>query len=80
MNERKPRIAVIGLGYVGLPVAVALARHFEVTGFDIDRGRVSELKEGRDRTNEISADELAESALGAERQRRTIAGPPTSTS
>ena len=54
---------MIGLGYVGLPVAIALARHFEVTGFDIDLGRVAELKSGHDRTNEVAAEELDKSAL-----------------
>ena len=42
-----PRIIVIGLGYVGLPLAVALARHFDVTGFDIDPERIAELRDGR---------------------------------
>ena len=47
------KIAVIGLGYVGLPLAVALARRYRVSGFDIDVGRVAELKRGEDRTNEV---------------------------
>jgi UDP-N-acetyl-D-galactosamine dehydrogenase len=58
-----PRIVVVGLGYVGLPLAVALARRFDVTGFDIDPSRVSELREGRDRTREVEQDELIQSAL-----------------
>jgi glycine/D-amino acid oxidase-like deaminating enzyme len=49
-----PRVAVIGLGYVGLPLAVALARHMPVTGFDISRPRIAELKAGRDRTGEVA--------------------------
>ena len=53
------RIAVIGLGYVGLPLAVYLARQFPVIGFDIDRRRVAELSEGLDRTREVTADEMA---------------------
>jgi UDP-N-acetyl-D-galactosamine dehydrogenase len=44
------RIGVIGLGYVGLPLAVYLARHFPVLGFDIDKERVAELSRGLDRT------------------------------
>src|SRR5687767_4136036 len=63
VQPNKPKIAVIGLGYVGLPVAIALARHFPVTGFDIDRGRVSELKAGHDRTNEVSERNLQSSEL-----------------
>ena len=58
-----PRIAVIGLGYVGLPLAVALARHFAVTGFDIDTGRIAELRAGHDRTDEVAPDALRDSAL-----------------
>ncbi len=49
-HERK--LAVIGLGYVGLPVAVAFGRQgSRVVGFDIDSARISELKAGRDRTS-----------------------------
>jgi UDP-N-acetyl-D-galactosamine dehydrogenase len=58
-----PRIVVIGLGYVGLPLAVALARKFDVTGFDIDAGRIAELREGRDWTREVEEDELRRTPL-----------------
>jgi len=47
------KISVVGLGYVGLPLALALGRRFQVTGFDIDRERLSELKAGSDRTGEV---------------------------
>ena len=58
MNARR-RIAVIGLGYVGLPAAVAFARAgFTVIGFEIDASRVAELREGKDRTREVTAEEL----------------------
>ena len=53
-------IAVVGLGYVGLPLAVALARHFSVIGFDISSARIEELRGGHDRTGEVGA-----GALGA---------------
>jgi UDP-N-acetyl-D-galactosamine dehydrogenase len=59
----QPRIVIIGLGYVGLPLAVALARQFEVVGFDVDEGRVAELRGGHDRTREVDGDALAASAL-----------------
>ena len=52
------RIAVIGLGYVGLPLAAYLARAFPVTGFDIDPRRVEELQGGKDRTNEVTEEEF----------------------
>ncbi len=53
------RIGIVGLGYVGLPLAVYLARHFPVIGFDIDQGRVRELTSGLDRTREVTEEEFA---------------------
>lgn len=53
------RIAVIGLGYVGLPLAVALGQRHEIVGFDISARRIAELKQGHDGTNEVSAEELS---------------------
>jgi len=54
---------VVGLGYVGLPLAVVLADHGRVTGLDIDGGRVGELRNGHDRTREVSAERLGASSL-----------------
>jgi UDP-N-acetyl-D-galactosamine dehydrogenase len=56
-------VTVVGLGYVGLPLAVALARHFPTTGLDIDARRIAELRAGRDRTGEIESERLATSSL-----------------
>ncbi len=50
----KINIAIIGLGYVGLPLAVELGKHFNVIGFDIDKLRINELLKGHDRTKECS--------------------------
>jgi len=58
-NLRKCRIGVVGLGYVGLPLAVEFGRHFDTVGFDIKADRISELKAGRDRTLETTKSELA---------------------
>jgi UDP-N-acetyl-D-glucosamine/UDP-N-acetyl-D-galactosamine dehydrogenase len=58
-----PKIAVIGLGYVGLPLAVHLADHFEIVGFDVDATRVSELRSGSDRTGEIDSETLSAARL-----------------
>ena len=58
-----PHIVVIGLGYVGLPLAVALAEKFPTTGFDIDRRRIDELRDGLDRTREIDRERLKASGL-----------------
>jgi UDP-N-acetyl-D-galactosamine dehydrogenase len=52
------RIAVLGLGYVGLPLAVAFGKHFPTLGFDIDAARVTELRRHDDHTREISDDAL----------------------
>ena len=60
---RDSRVLVIGLGYVGLPLAVALAKHFGATGLDIDARRIAELCRGHDRTGEVSAEDLTASAL-----------------
>ena len=55
MNER---IAVIGLGYVGLPVALGFADHAPTVGFDIDNQRVEQLTRGHDRTLEVTRERL----------------------
>lgn len=56
-------IVIVGLGYVGLPLAVEIARHFDATGLDIDAGRVEQLKTGHDRTNEVESEKLRASTL-----------------
>ena len=58
----KKKIAIIGLGYVGLPLAVAFSKKFKVIGFDINQDRIQELKSGHDRTLEIE-DHLLSSVL-----------------
>src|SRR5690554_7369454 len=55
------KIAVVGLGYVGLPLAAAFGEKRAVVGFDINHKRIAELKDGVDFTRKVSADELAES-------------------
>jgi UDP-N-acetyl-D-galactosamine dehydrogenase len=54
----KKNICIVGLGYVGLPLAVAFAEKFKVVGFDISQSRISELEKGHDRTLEIDDDLL----------------------
>ena len=61
--DKNSKIVVVGLGYVGLPLAVALARTYAVIGFDIDAGRVAELEGGEDRTREVEPDRLKASTL-----------------
>lgn len=54
----KIKIGIVGLGYVGLPLAVEFGRRFETIGLDINRQRVEELKQGIDRSREVEADDL----------------------
>lgn len=56
------RVGVIGLGYVGLPLAVSFAAKYDVVGFDINETRVKELANGHDRTREVSDAELGEAS------------------
>ncbi|KWV96298.1 MAG: Vi polysaccharide biosynthesis UDP-N-acetylglucosamine C-6 dehydrogenase TviB [Erythrobacter sp.] len=58
--DQDKRIGVIGLGYVGLPLAVEFAKHFSVVGFDINQTRVEQLRAGHDDTLETSDEELAQ--------------------
>ena len=58
MKIEKSKIAIIGLGYVGLPLAHAFAEKYEVVGFDINQERIDELKRGYDRTLELSTSQL----------------------
>ncbi len=58
IQTKELTIAVIGLGYVGLPLAVEFGKHFPTTGFDINQARLKELCSGNDFTREVSADEL----------------------
>ena len=53
-----PKIAIIGLGYVGLPLAAAFASKYEVVGFDINTKRIAELNSGLDATNELTTEQL----------------------
>ena len=61
MNQNStipPSIAIVGLGYVGLPLAVAFAKKYAVIGFDINETRVRDLQNGEDITLECSAEEI----------------------
>ena len=56
--NKNPKISVVGVGYVGLPLAVALSNCFDVQGFDIGTERINELQDGIDSTNELNEQEL----------------------
>ena len=59
MNKDEVIIGVIGLGYVGLPLAVEFGKSIEIIGFDINEGRIKELENGHDRTLEVEGEDLA---------------------
>lgn len=61
MKERV--VAVVGLGYVGLPIAVAFGKHRRTIGFDINKTKIEELQKGFDRTGEVSAADLKTSQV-----------------
>ena len=63
LEQRTKSVAIVGLGYVGLPLAVALAKHFDVIGFDIKSERIQALIAGHDSTNEVENDALRASAV-----------------
>ncbi len=65
MNLQKKKIAVIGLGYVGLPLAVEFGKYFNTIGFDINEIRVNELQNSVDKTMEVSPDVLTELLNGS---------------
>jgi UDP-N-acetyl-D-glucosamine/UDP-N-acetyl-D-galactosamine dehydrogenase len=58
MNIKKVKIAVIGQGYVGLPLAIEFGKKYPTLGFDINVGRIAELNKGVDHTNEASPEQL----------------------
>ena len=73
LAAKKAKIAVVGLGYVGLPLAVHLSRHFDVVGYDYQAARIEELKSGKDRTLEVSDDEMAAASVAYTDDPQTLA-------
>jgi UDP-N-acetyl-D-galactosamine dehydrogenase len=63
LQQRNTRLAVVGLGYVGLPLAVCLAKKFAVTGFDVDVAKVARLAGGEDSTGEVESAALKASGI-----------------
>jgi len=58
VRQSAPTIGVVGLGYVGLPVAAAFAKHYRVIGYDINAERIQELSQGYDRNREVTPEKL----------------------
>src|SRR5512140_237171 len=63
MMKQTRRVSVIGLGYVGLPVAIAFGQNARTVGFDVSARRIKELKQGHDRNEEVSAEVLKSSDI-----------------
>lgn len=63
LKDKKKPIAVVGLGYVGLPLAIALARKYDVVGFDINTKRIEELVDGIDSTGEVSSTDMESTSV-----------------
>ncbi len=59
MNLQEKQIAIIGLGYVGLPLAIEFGKKYKVLGFDINKDRIEELSMGKDRTNEADLEGMS---------------------
>ena len=57
--KEKPTIAIVGLGYVGLPLAVAFAEKYPLIGFDINESRIEMMKNGIDPSNELEPEAFA---------------------
>ena len=63
MNGREIKIAIIGLGYVGLPLALEFGKKFKTIGYDLNLERVEQLKKGHDKNNEYNSEQLRHSDL-----------------
>ncbi len=61
--SREDKIAVVGLGYVGLPLAVNMSKHFDVVGYDFKPERIKELESGHDRTLEVADEDLEKTTI-----------------
>lgn len=61
--SRKSAVSVIGLGYVGMPLAIELAKYFKVVGFDLNQSKIEEYKQGHDATREVGDEALKESSV-----------------
>ena len=60
INEKSTKIAILGMGYIGLPLAVEFGKIFETIGFDINKSRIKELLAGNDSTFEVESHQLQE--------------------
>ena len=71
MKDKNIKISIIGLGYVGLPLAVAFAKKFRVIGYDTDQSRIKELNNGNDKTLEVVASKAKEKPSDPETEKKS---------
>ena len=72
MQHHDLKLGIVGLGYVGLPLAVEFGRKRSVIGFDINQKRIDELTSGHDLTKEVTVEELAAGSRGVEEVRELV--------
>ena len=58
MFKNKPKISIVGLGYVGLPLSLEFSKHFDVVGFDNKKDRINDLKKGKDSNFQFNKKEI----------------------
>ena len=63
LKEKKEKLALVGLGYVGMPIAVAFAKHFEVIGFDMNSEKIEKYRSGIDPTEEVGDEEISRTTV-----------------
>lgn len=63
LSNRKTKISVVGLGYVGMPLAIAFAKHFDVVGFDLNENKINLYKQGVDPTNEVGNEAIKKTSM-----------------
>ncbi|MDD6414424.1 MAG: nucleotide sugar dehydrogenase, partial [Blautia sp.] len=63
LKNKEEKLAVVGLGYVGMPLAVAFAEKFQVTGFDTNSDKIAQYKDGRDLPHEVGDEKLSKSQV-----------------
>ena len=63
LKERREKLAVIGLGYVGMPLAVAFAEKINVLGFDLNKEKIEKYRQGKDPTGEVGDRAIAETSV-----------------
>ena len=73
--NREEKISLVGLGYVGMPIAVAFAKKVDVIGFDLNKQKIELYKQGIDPTKEVGDDEIKASQLNSHLMKQNLKKP-----